>query len=113
MLGVINVRGVIVTVVDTRTSYGIATRGVENYPRIIIVELDTDNIVGMLVDSVQEVKDIPEENFDPIGLTKNCGSKHIQAIAHFQDRVIVWIDVGNMFEVETEELVESFTQVYY
>ncbi len=100
VLGVINVRGVIVTVVDTRTSYGIARRAADDYSRIIIVELDADNIVGMLVDSVQEVKDIPEKNFEPIGLTANCASKYIQAIAHFQDRVIILIDVDNMFGVE-------------
>lgn len=99
VLGVINVRGIIVTVVDTRISYNIETKTVDDLSRIIIVELG-DEIVGMMVDSVIEVKDIPEVKFEPISATKEGASKYIQAIAHFQDKVIILIDVENMFDSE-------------
>jgi purine-binding chemotaxis protein CheW len=103
VLGIINVRGIIVTVVDTRTSYGIKGKEFDDLSRIIIVELDSENIVGMMVDSVVEVKDIPEKQFEPISSTKEGASKYIQAIAHFQDKVIILIDVDNMFDADALE----------
>lgn len=98
VLGVINVRGVIVTVVDTRISYGIQKKAVDDLSRIIIVELDSENIVGMMVDCVLEVKDIPEKQFESMASTKEGASSYLQAIAHFQDSVIILIDVDKMFD---------------
>lgn len=97
VLGVINVRGVIVTVVDTRISYNMPQKPIDELSRIIIVELDDDNVVGMMVDCVIEVKDIPEKQFEPISTAKENASRYIQAIAHFRDNVIILIDVDSMF----------------
>ncbi|KDN94801.1 chemotaxis protein CheW [Hydrogenovibrio marinus] len=99
VLGVINVRGVIVTVVDTRLSYGISPKAIDDLSRIIIVELDDDNIVGMLVDCVLEVKDIPEKQFESMSATKEGASRYLQGIAHFNGNVIILVDVDSMFKV--------------
>ncbi|WP_321324256.1 chemotaxis protein CheW [Thiomicrorhabdus sp.] len=97
ILGVINVRGVIVTVIDTRVMYGMPAKEINDLSRIIIVELDDEKTVGMLVDFVMEVKDIPENRFEALSTTKETTSSYIQGIAHFQDNVIILIDVDNMF----------------
>ncbi len=97
VLGVINVRGVIVTVVDTRLKYGMDPKPVDDLSRIIIIELGEDITVGMMVDSVQEVKDIPEKQLEPLSVAKENASRYIQAIAHFHGNVIILIDVDNMF----------------
>lgn len=97
VLGVINVRGVIVTVVDTRATYGLVSKPADELSRIIIVELDTDNIVGMMVDCVMEVKDIPEKKFEPMSATKEGASRYLQGIAHYNGDVIILIDVDSMF----------------
>ncbi len=97
VLGIINVRGLIVTVVDTRATYGLMSKPVDELSRIIIVELDTDNIVGMLVDCVMEVKDIPEKKFEPMSATKEGASRYLQGIAHYNGDVVILIDVDSMF----------------
>ncbi|BCN93012.1 chemotaxis protein CheW [Thiomicrorhabdus immobilis] len=97
ILGVINVRGVIVTVVDTRILFGMPSKEITDLSRIIIVELDDERTVGMLVDFVMEVKDIPENRFEALSTTKDNASKYIQSIAHFEDNVIILIEVDNMF----------------
>lgn len=99
VLGVINVRGVIVTVVDTRSTYGLGPKPIDEMSRIIIVELDADNIVGMMVDCVMEVKDIPEKQFESMSATKEGASRYLQGIAHFQGNVVILIDVDNMFSL--------------
>lgn len=97
ILGVINVRGVIVTVIDTRVMYGMPSKEINDLSRIIIVELDDEKTVGMLVDFVMEVKDIPENKFEALSATKDNASSYIQGIAHFEDNVIILIEVDNMF----------------
>ncbi|MEA3405967.1 MAG: chemotaxis protein CheW [Pseudomonadota bacterium] len=97
VLGVINVRGVIVTVLDARLMYDMPSKEITDHSRIIIVELDEEQTVGLMVDFVMEVKDIPENKFEPLSTTKENASRYIQGIAHFQDNVIILIDVDNMF----------------
>lgn len=97
VLGVINVRGVIVTVVDSRVMFSMPTREIDDLSRIIIVELDEERTVGILVDFVKEVQDIPDDKIEPLSASKENASRYIQGIAHLQDSVIILIDVDNMF----------------
>ena len=96
-LGVINVRGVIVTVMDARSALDMPAQEETDLSRIIIVEIDEDNTVGLLVDCVLEVKDIPENRIEALSSTKENASRNIQAIAHFEGKVIILIDIENMF----------------
>lgn len=97
VLGVINVRGVIVTVVDTRLTFRLNAKEVDDFSRIIIVEMDDENIVGMMVDSVMEVRDIPETKFETLSQTKEGAPRYIQGIAHYQGKVIILIDTDSVF----------------
>ena len=97
VIGVINVRGVIVTVIDTRRVYGLPPKATDELSRIIIVELDEDRAVGLMVDQVKEVKDIPESRVDLMATAREGASGYIQGIAHYQDNVIILVDIDNMF----------------
>lgn len=97
VIGVINVRGVIVTVIDGRRFYGLPSKTVDDFSRIIIIELDEDRAVGLMVDRVHEVKDIPESRVELMTNTREGGSAYIQGIAHYQDSVIILVDTDNMF----------------
>lgn len=98
VLGVINVRGVIVTVIDSRAMFNLSSKETDDLSRIIIVEVDDEHSVGILVDFVMEVKDIPEKKFEPLSSTKDNASRNIQGIAHYQDSVIILLDVDTMFQ---------------
>lgn len=98
VLGVINVRGVIVTVIDSRSMFNLQKKEIDDLSRIIIVEVDDERSVGILVDFVMEVKDIPENKFEPLSSTKDNASRNIQGIAHYQDSVIILLDVDTMFQ---------------
>jgi purine-binding chemotaxis protein CheW len=98
VLGVINVRGIIVTVVDANIYYGINSKKVDDLSRIIIVEIDSENVVGMMVDRVLEVKDIPVKLFEPVSTAKERIPKYIKELAHFKGNVILLVDIDNMFD---------------
>ena len=101
ILGVINVRGVIVTVVNMRSMIKVPPVPIDDQSRIIIVELDEEHPVGLMVDSVQEVRDIPEKRIEPIGgSAQDENSRYIQGIAHYRDQVIILVDVFSLFDYQ-------------
>lgn len=54
ILGIINLRGNVVTVIDARRRMGLEERESDEASRIVIIDVDHQN-VGILVDSVSEV----------------------------------------------------------
>jgi purine-binding chemotaxis protein CheW len=97
VIGVINVRGVIVTVVDARRIYNLGSKEVDDNSRIVIIEVDEERSVGLMVDMVHEVKDIPESCVDMMSDNREGRSAYIQGVAHYQDNVIVLVDADVMF----------------
>jgi len=54
VLGIINLRGNVVTVIDTRARFGLPPAEVSDNTRIVIIEAEKQ-VIGILVDSVAEV----------------------------------------------------------
>ena len=54
VLGIINLRGNVVTVIDTRRRFGLADAEVTDATRIVVME-SANQVMGILVDSVAEV----------------------------------------------------------
>lgn len=54
VLGIINLRGNVVTVIDTRRRFGLADAEVTDATRIVVME-SSSQVMGILVDSVAEV----------------------------------------------------------
>src|SRR5690554_3846421 len=54
MLGIINLRGNVVTVIDTRTRFGLPSAEVSDQTWVVIIEAE-QQVIGILVDSVAEV----------------------------------------------------------
>ena len=99
VLGIINVRGVIVTVVDVRQSFKLSPAEINEFSRIIIIELTVDRVVGLLVDVVMEVRDIPESKIEPASSQSlDDNVKYIQGIAHVYDNVIILVDADHLFK---------------
>src|SRR5262245_19553412 len=66
--GVINLRGAVVPVVDLAVRFGRAPAAVTKRTCIVIVETsvnDTRQDVGVVVDAVNEVLEIPQEDIEP------------------------------------------------
>ena len=64
VIGIINLRGNVVTVMDTRLRFGLPSIDVGENTRIVIVEYN-QQVVGMLVDSVAEVVYLKMSEIDP------------------------------------------------
>ena len=80
VLGIINLRGNVVTVIDTRARFGLMGAEVTDNSRIVIIEAEKQ-VIGILVDSVAEVVYLRSSEIDSapnIG-TEESGRRRISA----------------------------------
>lgn len=108
VLGIINLRGNVVTVIDTRQRFGLDSKEMDDSSRIVIVE-SGDQVVGILVDSVAEVIDL---QLSDIESAPNVGtedaSRFIQGVASQNDELLIIIDLNKLLsDEEWEEFTSS------
>ncbi len=65
VLGIINLRGRLLPVIDLALRLALGPGPRERMGRILVVEQDGQHLVGLLVDDAAEVLRIPEDLFDP------------------------------------------------
>ncbi|MBI3560788.1 MAG: chemotaxis protein CheW [Gammaproteobacteria bacterium] len=96
VLGIINLRGNVVTVIDTRKRFGLPEKKPEDATRIVIIEAN-DQVVGILVDSVAEVAELRASQIES---TPNVGSdessKYIQGVSSHGDELLILVDVDKL-----------------
>ena len=104
MLGVINLRGGAVPVVDMRLKFGMAATEMTVNTCIIITEIEIDEetvVLGALVDSVQEVIDLdPDQIEPPPRIGARLKTKLIKGMARREDQFIILLDFDKIFSSE-------------
>jgi purine-binding chemotaxis protein CheW len=104
--GVINLRGKVIPVMDVRARFKLADREYDDRTCIIVVDVDGTE-VGLVVDEVSEVADIPESNVEPPPKTgKAGGSRYIQGMGKINKDVKILLDVHKLlFSGEMMEML--------
>lgn len=104
VMGIINLRGNVVTVLDTRKRFGLQTSEMDDSTRIVIVESDS-TVVGILVDSVAEVVELRRSEIE---LSPNVGnedsSKYIEGVTTCNDELLILVDINKL--LSTDEWLE-------
>lgn len=98
MLGVINLRGQVLPVIDARIKFGLTNTEITINTCILVMEVTVDGkqiLVGALVDAVAEVLEISE---DEINETPSIGttikSKYISGVYHDNEKFIMILDMN-------------------
>jgi len=104
MLGVINLRGSVVPVVDMRLKFGMDRTEKTVNTCIIIVEIEIDGettILGALADSVQEVMDLdPDQIEPPPRIGTRLKTKFIKGMGKRDNQFIIILDIDKVFSAE-------------
>ena len=105
VIGIINLRGNVVTVIDTRTCFALAVHEPDDATRIVIIE-SGKQVAGLLVDSVAEVVNLRNsqvETAPEVGTTESA--KYIQGIANHNKEILILVDVNKLLSpVEWNEV---------
>ncbi|WP_421904005.1 chemotaxis protein CheW [Oceanobacillus halophilus] len=106
--GVINLRGVIIPVIDLQQRFGLGALEINDSTRIIIVRIEEMN-VGLIVDSANDVLDIPmdmiESTPEVIGSVKD---DYLEGVAKIDNRLLILLDISKvLYQEKLEELAEG------
>lgn len=107
VMGIINLRGNVVTVIDTRMRFGLPTRAPEQGERIMVIEAG-DQVAGMLVDSVAEVIEVRQTEVDTAPSVGNDESaRYIYGVVSRDNQLLILIDVNKVLTREEWQEVAS------
>jgi len=107
MRGVINLRGKVVPVVDMRLKFNMDEREYDAVTVILIVEVKGREI-GMIVDSVSDVVDIPAEQIQNTPHFKaGIDTNYIQGIGNVNDMLVILLDVNRILSSDELEKIDQ------
>mgnify|MGYP006160609487 CR=1 FL=1 len=105
VLGIINLRGNVVTVIDTRARFGLMPGEVTENSRIVIIEAEKQ-VIGIMVDSVAEVvylRSSEIESAPNVGTEESA--KFIQGVCNRGEELLILVDLNKLLsDDEWDEL---------
>lgn len=106
--GIINLRGRVIPVIDVRLRCNLEERAYDERTCIVVVNVK-GIAVGLIVDSVSEVMDIPAENIEPLPeVHRRDGSRYIQGLGKIGGDVKFLLDIGSLLgDIDPEWIVET------
>jgi purine-binding chemotaxis protein CheW len=93
--GVINLRGKVIPVMDVRTRFRMPPRDYDERTCIVVVNIDEQS-VGLVVDQVNEVADIPDDQIEPPPRTRKAESSYIQGMGKIGAEVKILVNVQKL-----------------
>ena len=100
VLGIINLRGNVVTVIDARNRFNLPPKESDDSSRIIVVDA-FEKIVGLLVDNVSEVAYVPDSQIE---LAPNVGAddsnKFISGVYNREGQLLIMVDLAKLINSE-------------
>ncbi len=104
--GVINLRGKVVPIMDVRRRFEIADRDYDERTCIIVAEI-YDTSVGLVVDKVNEVLDIPEDCIEPPPQTGGKPySAYIMGMGKVDGGVKILLDINSLLLDDMPDIPE-------
>ena len=95
VIGIVNLRGNVVTVIDGRARFGLGSKESDDLSRIIIVEVGS-TVVGMLVDSVAEVVDVDSNEIDISPGRRDDGSRFVSGVHTRESGLLILVDLDQL-----------------
>jgi len=106
--GVINLRGAVVPVMDPLARFGQPPSAVGKRTCIVIVEMAQDEgcqVVGVLVDAVSEVLDIPAADIEPPpAFGARIHADFIAGVGKVRGKFVILLAAERVLTVETQHL---------
>jgi purine-binding chemotaxis protein CheW len=93
ILGLINLRGSIVPVIDPRTRFQLHRKPWDSESRIIVMK-DNEMLVGVVVDRLWEMLRLPPEVFQPPpGVGAKIDAEYFKEVSQIEERMLIILDM--------------------
>jgi len=100
--GVLNLRGVIVPIIDLRKRFGLDAVEYDSTTVIVVLKLELEEkstTVGIVVDTVSDVLDIPRSAQKPVdGIKLDCRSEAVTGVAPINDKLVIMLNAMRLLD---------------
>jgi purine-binding chemotaxis protein CheW len=111
MLGVINLRGSVVPVINLRRKFGMGEVDQTIDTCIIVIEVEIDGdviVIGTLADAVQEVLDLTAAQIEPPPrLGTKLNTEFIKGMGNIDGQFLIILDIDRIFTAEELAAIEG------
>ena len=106
--GVVNLRGTIVPIVDMRLKFNCSKADYNSFTVVIILNLRT-RIVGIVVDSVSDVMELPPESFRSApDVDSVIDSGSVLGLGSVGERMLILLDIERLMAASDMGLASEF-----
>jgi purine-binding chemotaxis protein CheW len=107
VVGVINLRGRVIPVIDLRKRFGLPEAVHTKDTRIVVVHLE-GNLIGVIVDAVSQVLRIPADIVEPPSpVLAGVDSKYLRGIAKLDDKLVILLDLDFVLSRREQEAISE------
>ncbi len=107
--GVINLRGVIVPIVDMRIKFNVSEVNYNQFTVVIILNV-INRVVGIVVDGVSDVITLPGEQMKPAPeFGAALDTRYIKGLGTIDQRMIILVDIEKLMSSRDMELMDEAT----
>ena len=107
--GAVNLRGAVVPVINLAVKFGLEARAVNRRSCIVIMEMQLDDevaVLGILVDKVLQVIDIPDSEIEPApSFGAQIKTEFIQGMARTEDKFVIILSINQVLSMDEISVV--------
>ena len=107
VLGVVNLRGTIVPIVDMRVKFNLEQKAYDAFTVVIVLHIGS-RVVGMVVDGVSDVITLTPDQLRPVPeFNSSIDSEHLLAIGAIEQRMLILLDIEKLMQSADMGLVDA------
>jgi purine-binding chemotaxis protein CheW len=103
--GLMNLRGLVLTVIDLRKKLSIVPLKDTSQNAVIIFDLE-DRMIGVVVDSIQKVLNLPDEAIKPVPDNEGA-SLFFKGILQNENKLSMWIDPQALLDPNVSTMAKA------
>lgn len=107
VLGVLNLRGAIVPVLDLRLRFGLVREEYDATTVTVVVSVN-ERPFGVVVDAVSDVVDVPVDQIRPVpDMGTAVDTEYLKGLTSVQDRMVLLLDVDKLLQPQDAQMLEA------
>ncbi|OEF98626.1 chemotaxis protein CheW [Desulfuribacillus alkaliarsenatis] len=105
--GIIDLRGVVTPIIDLRTRLNLSVTEDTDNTRVIIVNIDGVE-VGLIVDSANDVIDIPISSIEPPPpIAAGVRAVYLHGVAKLEDRLLILLNLNKVLSSDEIKIIDE------
>ena len=110
MLGVINLRGLVIPIFDLRTRFGQGKTNATEKNVVIVISIGT-RVIGILVDAVSDILTVAESDIKPSPSSEDTGIEdaYVNGLISQGEKMVILLDADYLFDKKTLTAVDSIS----